>query len=193
VGLEMLRAVPELDTLVIAVGGGGLIGGIATTAKALKPDIKILGVQAERFPAMVNAVKGTQQPQGASTIAEGIAVGRPGLLPLETIRSQVDDMLLVDAGDIEQAIVLLLEIEKNPSRRRRRGGSGRRAQVSRIVQGAESRPGAVRRQYRSAAVVLHHRARHGALWAVGAHPRGRAQVAQVLEALKAQGFEVQAV
>jgi threonine dehydratase len=112
IGLEMLQAVPALDTLVIAVGGGGLIGGIATAAKALKPGIRILGVQAARFPAMVNAIKGTQHPQGTSSIAEGIAVSRPGLLTQQIIRSLVDDMLLVDEGDIEQAIVMLLEIEK---------------------------------------------------------------------------------
>jgi threonine dehydratase len=112
VGLEMLQAVPELDTLVIAVGGGGLIGGIATAAKAIKPSIRIIGVQAERFPAMFNAIKGTTHAQGASTIAEGIAVGTPGTLPREIIRSLVDDMLLVGEGDIEQAIVMLLEIEK---------------------------------------------------------------------------------
>ena len=112
VGLEMLQAVPQLDTLVIAVGGGGLIGGIATAAKAMNPGIRIVGVQAERFPAMYNAIKGTVHPQGASTIAEGIAVGTPGKLPQDIIRSLVDDMLLVDEGDIEQAIVMLLEIEK---------------------------------------------------------------------------------
>ncbi len=112
VGLEMLQAVPDLDTLVIAVGGGGLIGGIATAAKAIKPGIRIIGVQAERFPAMFNAIKGTAHPQGASTIAEGIAVGTPGTLPREIIRNLVDDMLLVGEGDIEQAIVMLLEIEK---------------------------------------------------------------------------------
>jgi threonine dehydratase len=111
-GLEMLQAVPELDTLVIAVGGGGLIGGIATAAKAIKPGIRIIGVQAERFPAMFNAIKGTTHPQGASTIAEGIAVGTPGTLPQEIIRNLVDDMLLVSESDIEQAIVMLLEIEK---------------------------------------------------------------------------------
>jgi threonine dehydratase len=111
-GLEMLQAVPELDTLVIAVGGGGLIGGIATAAKAIKPGIRIIGVQAERFPAMFNVIKGTAHVQGASTIAEGIAVGTPGTLPQEIIRSLVDDMLLVSEGDIEQAIVMLLEIEK---------------------------------------------------------------------------------
>ena len=112
VGLEMLRAVPELDTLVIAVGGGGLIAGIATAAKAIKPGIEIVGVQTSRFPAMVNAIKGTQHPQGISTIADGIAVGTPGVIPMAIIRALVDDMLLVDEGDIEQAMVMLLEIEK---------------------------------------------------------------------------------
>ncbi len=112
VGLEMLQAVPELDTLVVAVGGGGLIAGMATAAKALKPGIEIIGVQTTRFPAMVNAIKGTQHPQGMSTIAEGIAVGTPGVIPTAIIQQLVDDMLLVDEGDIEQAIVMLLEIEK---------------------------------------------------------------------------------
>ena len=112
VGLEMMRAVPELDTLVIAVGGGGLIAGIATAAKAIKPGIEIVGVQTSRFPGMVNAIKGTQHPQGISTIADGIAVGTPGVIPTAIIQALVDDMLLVDEGDIEQAMVMLLEIEK---------------------------------------------------------------------------------
>ncbi|RFP78695.1 threonine ammonia-lyase [Hydrogenophaga borbori] len=112
VGLEMLADVPGLDILVVAVGGGGLIGGIATAAKALKPGIEVIGVQTERFPAMVNAIKGTRHPQGSSTIAEGIAVGTPGEINLPLVRERVDDLLLVDEGDIEQAIVMLLEIEK---------------------------------------------------------------------------------
>ena len=111
-GLEMLEAVPDLDTLVIAVGGGGLIAGIATAARALRPDMEIVGVQTSRFPAMVNAVKGTHHPQGTSTIAEGIAVGAPGVVTLEVIRRLVNDMVLVDEGDIEQAVLMLLEIEK---------------------------------------------------------------------------------
>ncbi len=110
--LEMLAAVPDLDTLVIAVGGGGLIAGVATAAKALRPDIEIIGVQTERFPAMVNAVKGTHHAQGTSTIAEGIAVGTPGAVTLEVVRRLVDDLVLVDEGDIEQAVLMLLEIEK---------------------------------------------------------------------------------
>jgi threonine dehydratase len=112
VALEMLREQPDIDTLVIAVGGGGLISGMATAAKAIKPGIQVIGVQAERFPAMYNAIKGTQLPQGNSTIAEGIAVGRPGDITQAIIRERVDDLLLVDEGDIEQAIVMLLEIEK---------------------------------------------------------------------------------
>jgi threonine dehydratase len=112
IGLEMLRAQPELDTLVIAVGGGGLISGIATAVRALKPGMQVIGVQTSRFPAMVNTIKGTAHPQGASTIAEGIAVGQPGHITRELIRQRVDDLVLVDEGDIEQAIVMLLEIEK---------------------------------------------------------------------------------
>ena len=110
--LEMLHAVPDLDALVIAVGGGGLLAGVATAARALRPDIEIVGVQTARFPAMVNAIKGTHHPQGTSTIAEGIAVGTPGVMTVEVIRRLVDDMLLVDEGDIEQAVLMLLEIEK---------------------------------------------------------------------------------
>jgi threonine dehydratase len=112
IGLEMLRAQPQLDTLVIAVGGGGLISGIATAVRALKPGVEIIGVQTSRFPAMFNAVKGTAHPQGSSTIAEGIAVGQPGKITREIVRELVDDLVLVDEGDIEQAVLMLLEIEK---------------------------------------------------------------------------------
>ncbi|MBP6406318.1 MAG: threonine ammonia-lyase [Ramlibacter sp.] len=112
VGLEMLEAEPDLDALVIAVGGGGLIAGIATAARALKPGIDIVGVQTVRFPGMYNAIKHTQHPQGHSTIAEGIAVGTPGRITQEIIAQRVNDLVLVDEGDIEHAIVMLLEIEK---------------------------------------------------------------------------------
>ena len=112
VGLEMLHAVPDLDVLVVAVGGGGLIAGMATAAKALKPGIEVIGVQTSRFPGMVNAIKGTNHPQGTSTIADGIAVGTPGVIAQAIIARRVDDLLLVDEGDIEQAMVMLLEIEK---------------------------------------------------------------------------------
>lgn len=112
IGLEMLQAEPDLDVLAIAVGGGGLIGGVATAAKALKPGIEVVGVQTQRFPAMINALQGSALPMGASTIAEGIAVTSPGALNVELARQFVDDWLIVDEGDIEQAIVLLLEVEK---------------------------------------------------------------------------------
>jgi len=112
VALEMLEDVPDLDALIVAIGGGGLISGMATVAKALRPSMEVVGVQTVRFPAMFNAIRGTQHPQGTSTIAEGIAVGTPGSIPMQVIRARVDDLLLVDEGDIEQALVMLLEVEK---------------------------------------------------------------------------------
>ncbi|MET0542252.1 MAG: threonine ammonia-lyase [Variovorax sp.] len=112
VALEMLDVVPDLDMLVVSVGGGGLIAGMAVAARSRRPGIQVVGVQTSRFPAMVNAVQGTRHAQGSSTIAEGIAVGTPGVLTQEIIKALVDDLLLVDEGDIEQAVLMLLEIEK---------------------------------------------------------------------------------
>lgn len=112
IGLEMLQAVPDLDVIMVPVGGGGLMAGIATAAKGLKPAIRMVGVQTERFPAMVNLMEGAHHESGVSTIAEGIAVGAPGALCSEVARQRVDDWLLVSEGDVEQAIVQLLEIEK---------------------------------------------------------------------------------
>jgi len=112
VALEMLRQQPAIDTLVVAVGGGGLIAGIATATKALRPDIEVVGVQTRPFPAVYNVMKGTCHPIGTSSLAEGIAVGQPGILTQQVIHRHVDDMLLVEEADIEQAIVMLLDIEK---------------------------------------------------------------------------------
>ena len=112
IALEMLREHPQLDLLLIAVGGGGLIAGIATAAKAVKPSIDVIGVQTMRFPSMYHALRGTTPVFGASTIAEGIAVKEPGRITREIAARLVADMVLVDEGDIEQAIVMLLEIEK---------------------------------------------------------------------------------
>ena len=112
VALEMLDVVPDLDMLVVSVGGGGLIAGMAVAARSRRPDIQIIGVQTTRFPAMMNAAHGTQHVQGTNTIAEGIAVGTPGIRTLEIVKKHVDDLLLVDEGDIEQAVLMLLEIEK---------------------------------------------------------------------------------
>ncbi|MBV7502708.1 MULTISPECIES: threonine ammonia-lyase [Achromobacter] len=112
VALEMLEDQPKLDTLVIAIGGGGLISGISTAAKAVNPGIEIVGVQTERFPAMYAAVKGVTMPPGQYTIAEGIAVKSPGDLTLAVVQRLVDRIELVSEADIEHAIVVLLEIEK---------------------------------------------------------------------------------
>jgi threonine dehydratase len=112
IALEMLDAVPDLDTLVVAIGGGGLLAGMAVAARARKSDIDIVGVQAQRFPSMINAIQGSQHPLGTSTIAEGIAVATPGVLTREIITREANALLLVDEGDIEQAVLMLLEIEK---------------------------------------------------------------------------------
>jgi len=112
VALEMLEAQPGLDTLVVPIGGGGLISGMATAARALRPDIRIVGVQAERFPAMYAAWRGQEMACGAHTIAEGIAVKSPGGLTLPIVSRLVDRIELVGESDIEHAIVMLLEIEK---------------------------------------------------------------------------------
>ncbi len=112
IALEMLEAHPELDMLCIAIGGGGLIGGMATAAKALRPDIDVIGVETVRFPSMYAAINKSAAQFGPSTIAEGIAVKEPGKLTREIVERTVSDILLVDEGDIEQAIVMLLEIEK---------------------------------------------------------------------------------
>ncbi|MDE1948218.1 MAG: threonine ammonia-lyase, partial [Burkholderiales bacterium] len=112
IALEMLRQQPELDTLVVAIGGGGMISGIATAARALAPSMRIVGVQTTRFPSMVNAVQGTSHALGTSTIAEGIAVGQAGQITREIVARLVDELVLVDEGDIEQAVLMLLEIEK---------------------------------------------------------------------------------
>jgi threonine dehydratase len=111
-GLEILQEHPGVDTLIVAIGGGGLISGISVAAKAINPAIEVVGVEVERFPSMHHALQGTTPTFAASTIAEGIAVKEPGRLTLEIIRRNVSEVLLVDEGDIEQAITLLLEIEK---------------------------------------------------------------------------------
>jgi threonine dehydratase len=111
-GLEMLTDHPDLDALVVAIGGGGLIAGISIAARAMRPQIEVFGVEMVRYPGMYHAVKGTEPTFAASTIAEGIAVKEPGRITLEIIGRNVAEILLVDEGDIEQAIVMLLEIEK---------------------------------------------------------------------------------
>lgn len=112
IALEMLTVHPDLDVLLVPVGGGGMISGMAIAARALQPGIEVVGVETVRFPSMYCALKGLRPEFGASTIAEGVAVKVPGKLTLEIVRDAVADLLLVDEGDIEEAMLLLLEIEK---------------------------------------------------------------------------------
>src|SRR3954468_15921716 len=112
VGLEMLTAVPELDTLVVPIGGGGLISGVAIAARALKPDLQIVGVQATLYPSMHNAINARELPMRGDTLAEGIAVKAPGRITTGIIRSLVDDIVLVNEPQIERALAALISIEK---------------------------------------------------------------------------------
>ncbi len=112
VALEMLAEYPDLDALLIPVGGGGLISGCALAAKARRPDIRIFGVEAARFPSMHQALHSRPIECGGMTIAEGIAVKRPGHRTLPLIRELVEDILLVDEHLVEASVLLLLEVEK---------------------------------------------------------------------------------
>lgn len=112
VALEMLEDVPQLDILAIPVGGGGLATGMSVTARALKPEIGLIGVEAELFPSMYNRLKGTNLPCGGDTLAEGIAVFEPGSMTSVVLADMLDDFLLVDEASIETALALLLQIEK---------------------------------------------------------------------------------
>jgi len=112
VGLEMLASVPELDTLVVPIGGGGLISGISIAARALNPALQIVGVEAALYPSMYNAIKGSQMPMRGDTLAEGIAVKSPGRITIEIIRALVDDIVLVTEPEIERAVAALISIEK---------------------------------------------------------------------------------
>ena len=112
IALEMLAAVPALDVLIIPIGGGGLISGMAVAAKTLKPGIEIVGVQATLYPSMYNLIKGQHLPMRGDTLAEGIAVKAPGRITSEIVRALVDDVVLVTEQQIEQALSLLITIEK---------------------------------------------------------------------------------
>jgi threonine dehydratase len=112
IALEMLGAAPEIDILVVPIGGGGLISGIAIAAKALKPDIRVIGVQAALYPSMYNTVKGESLPMRGDTLAEGIAVKAPGQITAPIVRELVDEIVLVSEAQIEHAVSLLINIEK---------------------------------------------------------------------------------
>jgi threonine dehydratase len=112
VALEMIDAIPDLDCLLVPIGGGGLIAGCAIAAKAVKPDIEIIGVQAALFPSMRQAIAGETISASGDTIADGIAVKQPGKLNRRIIAEQVDDIVLVPESRIEHAVHLYAEIEK---------------------------------------------------------------------------------
>ncbi len=114
IALEMLEDAPQLDTLVVPVGGGGLISGVAIAAKAIKPGIEIFGVQTDLYPAMADTLHGVKLPTtpSAQTIAEGIAVKQPGALATVIAKALVKDILLVSEPQIEHALAMILEIEK---------------------------------------------------------------------------------
>lgn len=112
VALEMLEDQPDLDMLVVAIGGGGLLAGMAVAAHGLRPDIEVVGVQTRRFPSMYAAFTGQTMDVGQYTIAEGIAVKSPGEITRKILAEHLDRIELVDESDIEHAIVMLLEIEK---------------------------------------------------------------------------------
>ena len=112
VALEMLQDVPDLDTLVVPIGGGGLISGMAIAAKSLKRELRVIGVEAQLYPSMYNALRGTDLPMRGDTLAEGIAVKAPGRITTGVVRELVDDILLVTEDQIERAVATLITIEK---------------------------------------------------------------------------------
>jgi threonine dehydratase len=112
VALEMLEDVPDLDLLVVPIGGGGLISGMATAARGLRPDIRVFGVESKSYRAMYQRLHGQPVEVGGDTIAEGLAVRDVGKLTLEIVQRLVEDVLIVEEATIERAVVALIEIEK---------------------------------------------------------------------------------
>src|SRR3954468_15858388 len=112
VGLEMLEAAPDLDAIIVPIGGGGLMSGVAIAARALKPDIELIGVEAELYPSMKCAIEGCHLPLGGDTLAEGIAVKHPGELTSRILKDLANEVMLVSELDLERAVAMLVGIEK---------------------------------------------------------------------------------
>jgi threonine dehydratase len=112
IALEMLEDVPDLDTLVVPIGGGGLIAGSAIAARGVKPEVEIVGVECALYPAMWNALNGQNLPVGGPTLAEGIAVKNVGTLTLPVVRDLVSDVLLVEEAHLERAVNVFLTVQK---------------------------------------------------------------------------------
>ncbi len=113
VALEILAAAPTIDTIVVPVGGGGLISGIAVAVKAMRPEVRVVGVQSAGYPGMLHVLGRGPAPSDGPTIAEGIAVAEPGRLTREIVGALVDDLLTVSEERIEEATALFIEIEKS--------------------------------------------------------------------------------
>jgi len=112
VALEMLEVAPDLDCIVVPVGGGGLMSGVAIASRAIRPEIELIGVEAELYPSMKCAIEGCHLPLGGDTLAEGIAVKQPGELTSRIIGELVNDVVLVSERDLERAVAMLVGIEK---------------------------------------------------------------------------------
>jgi threonine dehydratase len=151
IALEMLAEKPDLETLVVPIGGGGLIAGMAIAAKGTNPDIRIVGVETSMYPAMLAELEGREVNAGGATIAEGIAVREVGRLPLKVARELVDEILLVEEEHLEQAITLFVNVEKTIAEG---AGPCRPAGPSGQIPRPEGRPRPLRRQYRYAPTRL---------------------------------------
>jgi threonine dehydratase len=112
VALELLADHPDLDAIIVPVGGGGLVAGIAVAAKTIKPAIEIIGVQCALYAAMLHALGRGPAPSGGTTLAEGIAVKEPGALTTTIVAALVDDIVLADEDALERAVAALLDVEK---------------------------------------------------------------------------------
>jgi threonine dehydratase len=112
VGLEMIEDAPDLDTIIVPIGGGGLMSGVSIAARALKPGIELIGVEAELYPSMKCAIQNCQMPLGGDTLAEGIAVKQPGELTSRILAEYANDVVLVPERDLERAVAMLAGIEK---------------------------------------------------------------------------------
>jgi len=111
-GLEMLEDAPDLDTIIVPIGGGGLMSGVSIAARSVKPDIELIGVEAELYPSMKCAIQNCQMPLGGDTLAEGIAVKHPGELTSRILADYANDVVLVPERDLERAVAMLAGIEK---------------------------------------------------------------------------------
>ncbi len=112
VGLEMLEDAPDLDTIIVPIGGGGLMSGVSIAARSVKPDIELIGVEAELYPSMKCAIQHCHMPLGGDTLAEGIAVKQPGELTSRILAEYANDVVLVSERDLERAVAMLVGIEK---------------------------------------------------------------------------------